>query len=506
MSLFLTEDQGGEAAFRVLIHRHGPMVLGICRRVLGDEHAAEDAFQTTFLVLVKKAGRLRDRTLLGNWLYGVALRIASKEKARGSRRRLIEQRVTERSVELDGPIDQAELRSVIDEEIRRLPERYRAPLVLCHLEGLRHEEAARRLGCPVGTIESRLSRARAQLKARLERRGLAPTASVMGLVLRPPSARIIAPPLVESTLRIAIGQISQRNALGTAIASLVYRVAEILTVRHVSAGISMVVVCASVAAVGFGVYRARAEPRKQPAPPPALRNPSAVAYPLRGLTIDGRLDDWPKGLTRYPIQNQSLNFAAYSSGERDKIAEPDAYFMVAYDPDAELIYLAVVVPDKAVIARAGGHTGTDALEVYVDGAYSTRTLNDPSEDWTRTLDARTMPALQYAAVPGQVAAYGDRWDDNPSLVYATTRQRITKMKYQRENDVITYEWAFKAYDQYPDLPTHLYSGKRLGFDLAILDKDDVKLPPYFLTWGAPPARFKGFDAGSLGELILVGDR
>ncbi len=84
VTLFLTDEEGSEAAFRVLIHRHGPMVLGICRRVLGDEHAAEDAFQATFLVLVKKAGGLRDCNLLSNWLYGVALRIANKEKAKGA--------------------------------------------------------------------------------------------------------------------------------------------------------------------------------------------------------------------------------------------------------------------------------------------------------------------------------------------------------------------------------------------------------------------------------------
>src|SRR5271157_479036 len=85
---FLTGAEGREAAFRVLIHRHGPMVLGVCRRVLGDEHAAEDAFQATFLVLVKKAGMLRDRGLLNNWLYGVALRVSRKEKVRGERRRV----------------------------------------------------------------------------------------------------------------------------------------------------------------------------------------------------------------------------------------------------------------------------------------------------------------------------------------------------------------------------------------------------------------------------------
>src|SRR5258707_6234099 len=99
---FLTGEEGREAAFRVLIHRHGPMVLGVCRRVLGDEHAAEDAFQATFLVLVKKASALRDRNQLTNWLYGVALRVASKERAKGARQRCVERDAARRATDADG--------------------------------------------------------------------------------------------------------------------------------------------------------------------------------------------------------------------------------------------------------------------------------------------------------------------------------------------------------------------------------------------------------------------
>jgi RNA polymerase sigma factor (sigma-70 family) len=506
MTLFVTDEQGSEAAFRVLIHRHGPMVLGICRRVLGDEHAAEDAFQATFLVLVKKAGGLRDCNLLSNWLYGVALRIASKEKVKGLRRRLVERQASEREFEPGWDVDRAELRSVIDEEIRRLPERYRVPLVLCHLEGLRHDEVAKRLGCPVGTVESRLSRAREQLRTRLERRGLAPTASVMGLVLRPPGASMVLPSLVETTVRVAIEQTSSRSTVGTAIASLgclVKRIYGLFPTLHARAAMSTLVLCASITVVGFGVYRADGQSERRPEPPPATRNPSAVAYSIRGITIDGRLDDWPKDLPLYPIRNRLVNNKAYNSQARDKGQDPDAYFMVGYDREAELIYLAAVVPDKDVIAKPGSATGTDALEIYMDGTFSNRTIGEPSEDWTRPPDAATMPVIQYVAVPGQVAAYEDPWHGNPSLLYAQTKQTATTMKYQHVGDSTIYEWAIKAYDRYPDLPARLHSGKRLGLEVAVVDKDHPKLPPYFLTWGEPPARFKGFDAGSLGELILV---
>jgi RNA polymerase sigma factor (sigma-70 family) len=174
---FVTGQEGKEAAFRVLIHRHGPMVLGVCRRVLADDHAAEDAFQTTFMVFIEKAAGLRDAHHLTNWLYGVALRVAKKERSKVERRRIVERQATGRTRQLRASTGLADLRSVIDEEIRRLPEPYRLPLVLCHLHGLRHDEVAQRLGCPVGTIESRLSRARARLRDRLSNHGLAPTRS-----------------------------------------------------------------------------------------------------------------------------------------------------------------------------------------------------------------------------------------------------------------------------------------------------------------------------------------
>ncbi len=502
VTLFLTDQQGSEAAFRVLIHRHGPMVLGICRRVLGDEHAAEDAFQATFLVLVKKAGGLRDCNLLSNWLYGVALRIANKEKAKGTRRRIVEQQAIERVLAEGVDVDQAELRSILDEEIRRLPERYRVPLVLCHLEGLRHDEVARRLGCPVGTVESRLSRAREQLRNRLARRGLAPTASMVGAMLKSPGASALFPSLVEATVQLAIEQSSNRSVVGTAIATLgclVERVHGLFPALPARAVLSTLILSTSVATVGFAVYRADGKPRR-PDPPPATRNPSAVAYSLSGITIDGRLDDWPTDLPIYPIRNQLLKNPDYNREERNSSRESDAYFMVGYDRDAALLYLAVVVPDENVIVHPTDIRGTDSVEIYIDGTFSTRKIPN---NWGGNWNASTMPLLQYVGVPGPVSAYADRWKANPSLMYAQIQQASTRMKYHHENNVTTYEWVIKPYDRFPDQPTRLHSGKRLGLEVAVVDKDEKRRPPTFLTWGSPPTVFKGFDASTLGELILV---
>src|SRR5207249_1174752 len=108
-------------------------------------------------------------------------------------------------------------------------------------------------------------------------------------------------------------------------------------------------------------------------------------------------------------------------------------------------------------------------------------------------------------VPGQVPAYGDPWGANPSLVYSRTRETRTKMKYRRRGHITTYEWAIQAYDRFPDRPTRLFPGKRLGLDVVVLDKDSAEVPPAWMYWGPPFSGFKGCDAGSLGELILADD-
>src|SRR5258707_7814410 len=136
--------QRDEAAFEMLLERHGAMVLGVCQRVVGDVHAAEDAFQATFLVLARRAGSIRDRASVGSWLYGVAQRIACKARAQAATRRERERRFVDmaRSEPLD-EVTWQELRSVLDEEVGSLPEKYRAAVGLCHLEGKSYEQAAR---------------------------------------------------------------------------------------------------------------------------------------------------------------------------------------------------------------------------------------------------------------------------------------------------------------------------------------------------------------------------
>jgi RNA polymerase sigma factor (sigma-70 family) len=195
------------AAFAALVRRHGPMVFGVCRRVLCDPHDAEEAFQSTFLVLVRKAGDLRQPDRLGNWLYGVANRVARKAKVSAARRNSHERAAAGPAwappVEsTDGP----ELRAVLDEEMVALPEKYRAPLVLCYLEGLTNEDAARRLGWAPGSMSYRLARGRELLRRRLTRRGLylALWPVFLQTMTERASAAPLPEPLVEATVDRAI--------------------------------------------------------------------------------------------------------------------------------------------------------------------------------------------------------------------------------------------------------------------------------------------------------------
>ena len=180
----------GEAAFTALVKRHGPMVLRVCRGELRDLHAAEDAFQATFLILARQARSIREAGSLASWLYGVARRVARRARTVATRRAARERRggrmIEDRARHAPEPPD---LVPEVQEEVDRLPEKYRSPIVLCYLEGLTHEEAAFQLRVPVGTVKIRLSRGRERLRGRLIRRGLAPAliASALAAPTAPPS-------------------------------------------------------------------------------------------------------------------------------------------------------------------------------------------------------------------------------------------------------------------------------------------------------------------------------
>jgi RNA polymerase sigma factor (sigma-70 family) len=171
---------GQEDAFAVLVRRHGDLVLGVCRRVLGNPHDAEDAFQAAFLVLARKAGTVRQSESLAGWLHRVAYRIALRARGNQARRRAGEDKARslfEPAGNEEAPFD--DLGELLDEEVHRLPEKYRVPVLLCYLQGRTNEEAARQMRCPTGTVKIRLLRARQMLRKRLARRGVGATLSAL---------------------------------------------------------------------------------------------------------------------------------------------------------------------------------------------------------------------------------------------------------------------------------------------------------------------------------------
>ncbi|WP_435016153.1 sigma-70 family RNA polymerase sigma factor [Tundrisphaera sp. TA3] len=195
-------DRRDEAAFGAIVERHGPMVLGVCRRILADRRDVEEAFQATFLVLARKGGSLGEKDPVGHWLYGVARRVALRARSAAHRRRARECPGEAPEVAaIDDPPD-LELGPVLDEELARLPARYRAPVVLCYFEGLTHDEAARQLGWPIGSVKGRLSRARDLLKTRLARRGYAPAGNLG--ILAGGAPPVVPPSLLSSTIRAAM--------------------------------------------------------------------------------------------------------------------------------------------------------------------------------------------------------------------------------------------------------------------------------------------------------------
>jgi RNA polymerase sigma factor (sigma-70 family) len=207
-----------EAAFAALVRRHGPMVQGVCSRILRNSHDSEDAFQATFLALVQKARFVANRQALASWLYTVAYRSALEVQIRNTRRQSRERRVAMRRPETKSP-DPQDWRPVLDRELNGLPEKYRAPIILCDLNGLSRREAARQLHLAEGTLSSRLATGRRMLAERLSRHGVALSGGALALSLSEASASV-PPSLIglttKSALLVAAGQtaaISARIAL-----------------------------------------------------------------------------------------------------------------------------------------------------------------------------------------------------------------------------------------------------------------------------------------------------
>lgn len=210
------DRQRDQTAFELLVRRYGRLVLGVCRRVLSDSHTAEDAFQATFLILVHRAGALDRTRPIGDWLYTVAFRLARRAKANETRRRQRETTPAQFRGSVD-PVHPDDTAAVLHEELNRLPEKHRAPLVLTYLEGRTYEEVSKALGCPVGSVGWRLDQALQLLHRRLASRGVAaPVAGMVAILTAAVANSAVPAPLVDATVRAGVW-FAGGHAVGSAV-------------------------------------------------------------------------------------------------------------------------------------------------------------------------------------------------------------------------------------------------------------------------------------------------
>ena len=271
---------GDEATFAALVARYGPMVLGVCRRVLRDDRDVEDAFQATFLVLVRRAAAIRDGERVGRWLHGVAHRVAVRPGHPRAGSSASDRRRADRESAAASASDAAERRelaSIVDEEVTRLPSTLRAPVVLCYLEGLSHDEAARRLRWPVGTVRSRMARARDVLRHRLARRGVtADGAAILTSLARPP----VPPDWIDATVR---GSLNFATCTATAAATIASARSAAIARRLLHT--MLITKLSFIGAAGLGVAL-------------ALGGAGTLAFQVR---VTRNPSDWPRRRARRPV-------------------------------------------------------------------------------------------------------------------------------------------------------------------------------------------------------------
>jgi RNA polymerase sigma factor (sigma-70 family) len=314
-----------EDAFTVLVQRHGPMVLRVCRRMLGGSADAEDSFQAVFLILARRAGGIRRTEWLASWLYGVAIRVSQQARRQSARRRAREERAmaTVRTASSPDP-ESLDLSALLDEEIKRLPARYREAVLLCELEGLSRRDAAERLGLAEGTLSSRLGRGRSLLRERLLRRGVAPGVVVAGSWMAAPVDAAPTGPLVYATVTHALEFAAGGRAVPLAVASLARGVLAMIVVSKLKLGAMTVLAVAALAALTAGLARAgnprdgeaaKAAPKagEQPRQEPKADRAPAV----RGTVVDER---------GRPVAGADVRVQAYSVLETSRVTVADGTF------------------------------------------------------------------------------------------------------------------------------------------------------------------------------------
>lgn len=315
-------ERHDEAALAALVRRHGPMVWGVCRRLLS-HHDAEDAFQATFIVLVRKAASIVPRVMVGNWLYGVAHQTALQSRRTATRRRAREVQVTEMpDTAIVQPDQWPDVRPLLDQELSRLSDNYRAVIVLCDLEGRTRKEVARQLGVPEGTVAGRLPRARAMLAKRLARRGVALSGGALTAVLAQNAASAsvsisLMSTTIQAAILVAVGQTAATGAISVNVAALTEGVLRAMLMCKLKAVIAVMLVLGFITTgatvLTLGTAAAQSDPSavaEERVKSPSKPEQEKAAFTAWGKEVGGL----QAGLGFHPGQKR-----AYSHGEIVKV-------------------------------------------------------------------------------------------------------------------------------------------------------------------------------------------
>lgn len=250
-----------ETAFAALVERHGAMVWSVCRRILGRHHDAEDAFQATFLVLVRKAASVRPPGMVGNWLHGVAYQTALKARSLAAKRKLHERQLDAMPEPAERFTSIPDWQVLLDQELHCLPAKYRAAIVLCDLEGRTRAEAALQVGVPEGTLAARLARARVMLANRLTRRGLTLTAAALATMIAQEAQghapRVLISATIEAAGLLFTGSAATTGAIATQITTLTEGMLTAMLITKLKISAAIVLLCGATIGAGVWVYGAQ---------------------------------------------------------------------------------------------------------------------------------------------------------------------------------------------------------------------------------------------------------
>ncbi|OAI40782.1 hypothetical protein AYO40_04300 [Planctomycetaceae bacterium SCGC AG-212-D15] len=404
-----------EEAFAALVERHGAMVRAVCRRVLQNDHDADDVFQATFLVLARKAGAIRKSDSVGSWLYGTAYRLAQKMRAGAARRQarlaaapLPEDTAVDPQATTDA--DRLQTRALLDEELDRLPDKYRVPVILCYLEGRTNEEAAEQLNWPKGTVSGRLARARDVLRARLQRRGVTlPATALSALLAEELSAAPLSTSLIQSTtqaaLAFAAGGATTAGLVSAQATAIAHGVLKAMWITRLKIASVLFLIVGLAGAAGILAYRSPA--LAVPVPDKEVKTEEKGKTDPAGAPLELKLIAKKR---KYVFDSERLGkSAAEYRKELEGYRAAGSGFVAPEPPAVDLVLQLRNIGDKELVLQLGGNgtsyvavpqlDGPGAVNLEWAGRYNRRGLVPPVEVKLAAGATHELPIRQLKSSP-----------------------------------------------------------------------------------------------------------